>query len=77
MRVHRLVGCERYDTEAAVAALNLVYAELRLFQNLLLPTVTLVQKARVGAQTRLGLIRTGRHSPTGGRDGSYGQERDE
>jgi len=50
--VRKLVGYERYDTEAAVAALNTVYAELRLFQNLFLPTVKLVRKERVGARTR-------------------------
>jgi hypothetical protein len=46
------VGYERYDTDTAVAALNTVYAELRLFQNLILPTVKLVRKDRVGARTR-------------------------
>jgi hypothetical protein len=50
--VRKVVGDERYDTEAAVAALNTVYAELRLFQNLFLPTVKLVRKERVGARTR-------------------------
>ena len=50
--VRKLVGYERYDTDAAVAALNTVYAELRLFQNLFLPTVKLVRKERVGARTR-------------------------
>jgi hypothetical protein len=50
--VRKLVGYERYDTDAAVTALNTVYAELRLFQNLFLPTVKLVRKERVGARTR-------------------------
>lgn len=50
--VRKLVGYDRYDTEAAVVALNAVYAELRLFQNLFLPTVKLVRKERVGARTR-------------------------
>jgi hypothetical protein len=50
--VRKLVGYERYDTAAAVTALNAVYAELRLFQNLFLPTVKLVRKDRVGARTR-------------------------
>ena len=50
--VRKLVGYERYDSEAAVAALNTVYAELRLFQNLFLPTVKLVRKERIGARTR-------------------------
>ena len=46
------MGYERYDTDAAVTTLNTVYAELRLFQNLFLPTVKLVRKERVGARTR-------------------------
>jgi hypothetical protein len=50
--VRKLVGYERYETEVAVAALNAVYTELRLFQNLFLPTVKLVRKERVGARTR-------------------------
>lgn len=50
--VRKLIGYERYDTDAAVAALNAVYAELRFFQNLFLPTVKLVRKERVGARTR-------------------------
>lgn len=50
--VRKLIGYERYDTDAAVAALNAVYAELRLFQNLFLPTVKLVRKERVGARVR-------------------------
>jgi hypothetical protein len=49
--VRKLVGYERYDTPAAVAALNALYAqELRLFQNLFLPSVKLVRKVRVGAR---------------------------
>jgi len=50
--VRKLVGYERYDSEAAVTALNTLYAELRLFQNLFLPTVKLVRKEKVGARTR-------------------------
>jgi hypothetical protein len=50
--VRRLVGYERYDTAAAVAALNTLYGELRLLQNLFLPTVTLVRKERIGARVR-------------------------
>jgi len=50
--VRKLVGYERYDTEAAVAALNALYRELRLLQNLFLPTVKLVRKERVGARVR-------------------------
>lgn len=50
--VRKLIGYERYDTDTAVAVLNAVYAELRLFQNLFLPTVKLVRKERVGARVR-------------------------
>ena len=51
--VPKLVGYGRYDTPAAVAALNALYRhELRLFQNLFLPSVKLVSKTRVGARLR-------------------------
>jgi hypothetical protein len=51
--VRKLVGYLRYDTPGAVAALNALYRhELRLFQNLFLPSVKLVGKERVGARLR-------------------------
>ena len=51
--VRKLLGYVRYDTPAAVAALNALYREpLRLFQNLFLPSVKLVRKVRVGARIR-------------------------
>ncbi|HEV8310166.1 MAG TPA: integrase [Methylomirabilota bacterium] len=51
--VRKLVGYLRYDTPAAVAALNALYRhELRLFQNLFLPSVKLQRKERVGARLR-------------------------
>jgi transposase InsO family protein len=51
--VRKLVGAVRYDAPAAVAALNALYRqELRLFQNLFLPSVKLLQKVRVGARIR-------------------------
>jgi hypothetical protein len=50
--VRKVLGYERYDSEAALAAINAVYAELRLLQNLFLPTVKLVAKERVGARVR-------------------------
>src|SRR5262245_16215421 len=51
--VRKLVGYLRYDTPAAVAALNALYRhELRLFQNLFLPSVKLLGKERVGARRR-------------------------
>jgi hypothetical protein len=51
--VRKLVGYWRYDTPAAVAALNTLYRhELRLFHNLFLPSVKLRTKERVGARLR-------------------------
>jgi hypothetical protein len=51
--VRKLVGYWRYDTPAAVAALNELYRhELRLFHNLFLPSVKLLGKERVGARVR-------------------------
>ena len=51
--VRRLLGYVRYDTPAAVIAMNALYRqELRLFQNLFLPSVKLVRKVRVGARLR-------------------------
>ena len=51
--VRKLVGYLRYDTPAAVTALNDLYRhELRLFQNLFLPSVKLRRKVRVGARLR-------------------------
>jgi hypothetical protein len=51
--VRKLVGYWRYDTPAAVAALNTLYRhELRLFHNLFLPSVKLLGKERVGARLR-------------------------
>jgi hypothetical protein len=50
--VRKVVGYERYDTAAAVTALNTLYDDLRLLQNLFLPTVKLVRKVRVGARVR-------------------------
>ena len=47
------MGYLRYDRPAAVAALNALYQhELRLLQNLFLPSVKLVRKERVGARVR-------------------------
>ena len=50
--VRKLVGYERYDTGAAVDALNALYAEVRLLQNLFLPSVKLITRERVGARVR-------------------------
>jgi hypothetical protein len=50
--VRKLVGYVRYDSPAALAALNQLYDDLRLFQNLWLPSVKLVKKTRVGSRVR-------------------------
>ena len=47
------MGYVRYDSAQALAAMNALYRrELRLFQNLFLPSVKLVKKSRVGARLR-------------------------
>jgi hypothetical protein len=50
--VRKLVGYERYDSSVALAAINALYADLRLLQNLFLPSVKLREKRRVGARLR-------------------------
>jgi hypothetical protein len=50
--VRKLVGYERYDTGAAVDAMNDLYEDVRLLQNLFLPSVKLVEKTRVGSRLR-------------------------
>lgn len=50
--VRKLVGYVRYDSAAALKALNALYADLRLWQNLWLPSVKLVKKTRVGSRVR-------------------------
>jgi hypothetical protein len=51
--VRKLLGYVRYASAAALAAVNELYAnELRLMQNLFLPSVKLVRKERVGARLR-------------------------
>jgi len=51
--VRKLLGYVRYDSPAAVAAMNALYRqELRLFQNLCLPSVKLVRKVRIGSRIR-------------------------
>jgi hypothetical protein len=49
--VRKLLGWERYDSEAALAAINALYTgDLRLLQNLFLPSVKLIEKKRVGSR---------------------------
>ena len=51
--VRRILGYIRYDTEAARAAIDDLYRnQLRLFQNLFLPSVKLECKERVGSRLR-------------------------
>src|ERR1700732_551366 len=51
--VRKLLGWERYDSRAAVEAINDLYRhELRLWLNLYLPSVKLVKKVRVGSKVR-------------------------
>ncbi len=51
--VRRILGYVRYDTEAARERINDLYRnELRLFQNLFLPSVKLAKKERVGSRLR-------------------------
>ncbi len=51
--VRRLLGYVRYGTEAARDAINDLYRnELRLFQNLFLPSVKLAKKERIGSRLR-------------------------
>lgn len=51
--VRKLLGYVRYDTPEALDAMNALYRhELRLFQNLFLPSVKLLKKVRVGSRVR-------------------------
>ncbi len=51
--VRKLLGWERYDTHEAVEAMNDLYRqELRLWLNLFLPSVKLLEKVRVGSKVR-------------------------
>jgi hypothetical protein len=48
--VRKLVGWERYDSPAALQALNALYADLRIFQNLFQPSMKLLSKERRGSR---------------------------
>ncbi|MGH9376154.1 MAG: integrase catalytic domain-containing protein, partial [Terriglobia bacterium] len=51
--VRRLLGYVRYDSKVAWEAINGLYRnELRLFQNLFLPSVKLAAKERIGSRLR-------------------------
>ena len=50
-RVRKIMGWDRYDTQEAVDAMNDLYRNgLRLFVNLLLPSMKLLRKKRVGSR---------------------------
>jgi hypothetical protein len=48
--VRKLLGWERYDTPDAREAINALYADLRIFQNLFQPSMKLVTKVRQGSR---------------------------
>jgi hypothetical protein len=48
--VRKLLGYVRYDSTTALDTINAVYEDLRLLQNLFLPSVQLIEKRRVGAR---------------------------
>lgn len=49
--VRKIMGWNRYDTQAAVHAMNDLYKnELRLFQNLFIPSMKLKDKKRIGSK---------------------------
>ncbi len=50
--VRRLVGYDRYDSKAALEALNRVYNLTRLYVNFFQPDMKLVHKSRNGAKVR-------------------------
>jgi len=51
--VRKLLGYVRYDTRAVLDAINHLYTgDLRLLQNLFLPSVKLLRKERVGSKVR-------------------------
>ena len=49
--VRRLVGYDRYETEAAWEAISRLYAVLRLYVNFFQPSLKLLDKKRVGSKT--------------------------
>ncbi|MDH4244569.1 MAG: hypothetical protein OEV38_12520, partial [Nitrospira sp.] len=48
--VRKLIGWDRYETLEAQQALNALYADLRLFQNLFQPSMKLVRQERRGSR---------------------------
>ena len=51
--VRKLMGWDRYDTQEAVDAMNDLYRnELRLFMNMLMPSMKLLRKERIGSKVK-------------------------
>jgi hypothetical protein len=51
--VRKIFGYVRYDSQAAQQAINELYQnELRILQNLFLPSMKLIQKTRVGSKLK-------------------------
>jgi hypothetical protein len=51
--IRKFLGWVRYDSDSALVAINRLYrGDLRLMQNLFLPSVKLIRKQRVGSRTR-------------------------
>lgn len=51
--VRKIMGWDRYDTQTAVDAMNNLYRnELRLFMNLFLPSMKLLDKKRIGSKVK-------------------------
>jgi len=51
--VRKLLGYVRYDSDTAIEAINRLYCnELRLMQNLFMPSVKLISRERVGSKLR-------------------------
>jgi len=48
--VRKLVGWDRYESADALQALNALYADLRIFQNLFQPSMKLLRKVRQGSR---------------------------
>jgi hypothetical protein len=48
--VRKLLGWQRYDTAQALSAINQLYQELRIFQNLFQPSMKLSSKIRKGSR---------------------------
>jgi len=50
--VRQWIGYDRYESPEALALLEAIYADLRLFINFFQPTMKLIEKTRVGSKVR-------------------------